>query len=248
MRSNESAINIRRGETFTYCRYIQNKDGSPYVVSSELENPHWLVSIYNSTFSQKDRYTLNKWLDLSNFPRFEITQAVRLKDIHPDYTFALTSIPLGYDDKKSHYNIDNSDVYYADNAIFYDNDENGVISYKYWEYINNEPDNRDGRWVDYTCPLFTTFTRDITKGWKVGSYSFEVSLVTGISTFDLLKSLYVLNIADYNNESAETMRDSLINDGIIDDIDLNKPIGNIDVFIPISGVNTLVVTPTVNTY
>lgn len=58
-------ITIHRGETFSMDKVIQNKDGSPYIVSSRLANPCVLIAVSTTRYAQDERYKLNKWLRLA---------------------------------------------------------------------------------------------------------------------------------------------------------------------------------------
>lgn len=72
-------IYIQRGESFTIDRTIVNRDGSPYIISSELKNPYFLITVSTNKREQLDREVYNYWLDLSKFPRFEHTQIQQLE-------------------------------------------------------------------------------------------------------------------------------------------------------------------------
>lgn len=164
-------VSVIRGESWTLSKLIENRDGSPYIISSRFKNPHWLVTVTSARYNQINRYFLNKWLELKNLPRFEITQPVKLKSIDENYNFDNMNIPAGYEGDKM--------LGYANKAIFYDESPEGVTSYKYWEYNNNDKDNFDGKWVDYYCPIITTFNTDITNQWVEQNYLYSILLVDG---------------------------------------------------------------------
>ena len=135
VRNNE--ITVQRGESWTMSKKIRNKDGSPFIVSSELANPYWLVTIASVRYEQKDRYILNKWLELSNCPRFKYTQPIELAKYGLKFSDnTLPFIDLDEDGDNNDFTGDETSGY-SNIAIFYEKDFNGVISYKYWEYINN---------------------------------------------------------------------------------------------------------------
>lgn len=58
-------ITIHRGETFSMDKVVQNKDGSPYIVSNKLANPCVLIAVSTTRYAQDERYKLNKWLRLA---------------------------------------------------------------------------------------------------------------------------------------------------------------------------------------
>ena len=125
---------------FKNIKIVQNKDGSPYIISNKLSNPYFLISISTTRYAQNNRYIKNYWLDLSKYPRFTSTNVVNLLDIKssPDgetpkyssfegieYSGAGTSFISGYVN-------DTYVTYYPDDAVFYIEDENGNRVYKYY--------------------------------------------------------------------------------------------------------------------
>lgn len=175
VRNNE--LIVTRGESFTMSKKVQNRDGSPYIISSELENPHFLITVSSSLYDVNDRYVLNKWLNLKNFPRFKHTQPVDLSRY--GLTFNDNTLPfidLDGDGKNNDFTGDETSGY-ANIAIFYEKDQNGVTKYKYWEYNDNIEGNYGGRWVDYECPIVTTYSSDDTKLWDIGTYFYQILLV-----------------------------------------------------------------------
>lgn len=169
MLARHNEITITRGETFTMNKKITNLDGSPYIVSSELQNPHWLITITPTRYSTDKNKVINKWLDISNYPRFKNTQPVKLPD---GFSFSTDEFP------NAEYNGDETSGY-ANVTIFYENNGFGVISYKYWKYINNIKGNYRGEWVDYSCDIITTYSRDITLGLAEQDYLYNINLVAG---------------------------------------------------------------------
>ena len=79
MQTRNNEIIVHRGETWTMRKLIKNKDGSPYIISSRLNNPYWLISIASATYSQANRYVLEMWLNIDDLPRFKLTRPVELK-------------------------------------------------------------------------------------------------------------------------------------------------------------------------
>lgn len=179
----KNEIEVYAGENWTMSKLIENRDGSPYIISSELLNPYWLVTISSSLYNQKNRYILNKWLSLNDFPRFKNTTPVELKSIDPTYTFENADIPSGYEGDET--------SGYANEAIFYEKDQNSVIRYKYFEYDNNEEGNYSGEWVDYKCPIITSFTSDITSEWREGNYVYSIQLVGGVAGEDIDRPIII---------------------------------------------------------
>ena len=164
-------ITVRRNETFTIDKIVQNRDGSPYLISSELQNPYFLITITNSLYDQADRYILNIWLPIDeSFPRFELTVPFNLADIktidgqtnYPNGFEDLDGLPGGY--------VNGVLVEFEkDDVLFYTEDVEGNRIYKYYD---------DG-WKDYECRIIYKFMQAITKDWVEGTYSYNIDLVSG---------------------------------------------------------------------
>lgn len=84
MKSSNNEITVHRNETFSIDRVVQNPDGSPYIVSKQLENPHLLLTVSSSKFQQNSKYELNYFLELFGpgaIPRFNLTNPIDLKSL-----------------------------------------------------------------------------------------------------------------------------------------------------------------------
>lgn len=95
METNRHFIKAHRGETFTIDKVLQNKDGSPYIISNELQNPYLLISVTGSQYDNSKTFYRNYWLNLENFPRFTRTTPVNSNEIngwHKNVTFPSTQV------------------------------------------------------------------------------------------------------------------------------------------------------------
>ena len=251
VRNNE--IIVRRGETFTVSKLIQNRDGAPYIISSELSNPYWLFTVSSLRYDQKDRYILNKWLDLKDFFRFKHTQPIELSRYGLKFTDnTLPFIDLDGDGEDDDFTGDETSGY-ANIAIFYEKDSEGVTHYKYWEYINNIEGDYSGQWVEYKCPLITLFSNSVTSNWIEQNYYYQIKLVSGISLteylIDLAKTLNI-NVDEFSNDFYfnEILYRKIyeIDKLLLDGIDTSKPLVSIDVDYPILNPTKLYVTSNLN--
>lgn len=234
MQTRNNEIIVHRGETWTMRKLIKNKDGSPYIVSSRLNHPYWLLCVSSNLYSQLGDYKLEIWCDLGNFPRFKITRPVELKSINPDYTFANTSIPSGYE-----YDEDTGKLSYANVAVFYERSSESVINYKYWAYIDNEDDPYYGEWVDYKCDITVPFTKNITDDWTEQNYYYNISLIDGETLVDYLN--IVAKQLSIDVDGISTDKDALyssifnVEPDLLSQIDIEKPLyreDNIFVILP----------------
>ena len=193
MRMNRNEITILRGETFTIDKFLSNQDGSPIIVSSELRNPHILLSIASSEYRQANMYVKHYWLPIVQ--SFFLTEPIDLLAIkneqdgvslYPDFDSieelqeidGVSYVAVGYYDG----------VYTAfepSDCVFYV-EQGGIRTYKYWS---------DG-WKDYSFRITKTFPQADTREWIPQTYLWSMQLVSGesgendvIDVFDTVQTL-----------------------------------------------------------
>lgn len=233
MQTYKNELTVTRGETFTIDKLLQNKDGSPYIVSNKLNNPFWLLSISNTVYSQENRYVKNYWLPVSS-PKFNSTNAVNIKDIKVSNDVNAMSKYNSIHDVISfpivgYYN--NSYVSFDDgtDSVFYEFDENGNATYLYWDDENNQ-------WIEYECRIIKTFLQNDTKDWLSQNYQYSIQLVSGI-----LVREYLENVAeDFGIAFDENMSDYELYNMLLNlkvkfpkDFDVEQALGSIDTMYPI---------------
>lgn len=173
MRTLNNEIIVHRNESFTIDKIIVNKDGSPFVISKELKNPFFLITISTTRYDQRDRYVLNYWIDLNDahnkMPRFSSTVCIDLKSLKTvegvikyNNFSDITNFPL------SAYIDGVERTINADDCVFYVTDGENV-QYKYY----------DNGWKDYVCRLTLPISQDVTKDWIEQSYVYSIKLVSG---------------------------------------------------------------------
>lgn len=219
MQVHNNEITVHRGETFVVSKIIKNRDDSPYIVSSKLANPYWLLTVVSSRYNQTNRYVLNKWLDLKNQPRFEFTKPVKVDE---GIDFDDFQLPAGYEGDET--------LGYANIAVFTDG-----VQYKYWVYDNLDKDDYSGRWEDYECKFTTLFSNDITAKWSEQTYLYSIFLVSGSSTYDYLKTTCEMLGLDTSDDIKE-MYDKISEEDeslVVGIENLERPIMNCDTVYPI---------------
>lgn len=177
-------ITIHRGETFSMDKVIQNKDGSPYIVSRRLKNPCVLVSVSTTRYAQDERYKLNKWLRLTN-KLFDSTEPFDLKSLTTEPNGTTAKYPNGFSDIKTYttegeyapyvaYGYIGNNLVICDynDCVFYVKDNEGVRDYRYWDK------NANG-WVKYEFRVTCPFTQAETSQWIEQSYVYSITLVSG---------------------------------------------------------------------
>lgn len=222
MQVHNNEITVMRGETFTISKVIKNRDESPYIISSKLTNPYWLIIVSSSRYSQKNRYVFNKWLNLSHVPRFEITKPINITEVGDYSSFDNMPLPGGFEG--------NPTMGYANKAVFYEQKSDGTKQYKYWVYNNTDENDYDGQWKDYTCTLSTLFQSKITSKWSEQQYLYSIFLVSGNSLHEYLMTVCQrLNIDTLDDVWHMYDQIKAIDDVYLENItDLNKPLITID--------------------
>ena len=186
MKTFNNELVIHRGETFSMDKVVQNKDGSPYIVSNKLKNPYVLVAVSTTRYDQNKRYLLNQWLPLSDKARFSITDPIDLTSFKTDVNGTVSKY-TSFDDvniRKPVLGSGGKDCivsgYIGDRFVFYDYDdcvlylenEQGIKEYRYW---NLEQEGLLKYEFRITCP----FTQDITSQWVEQSYVYSMTLMSG---------------------------------------------------------------------
>lgn len=186
MKTFNNELVIHRGETFSMDKVVQNKDGSPYIVSRELKNPYVLVAVSTTRYDQNKRYLLNLWLPLTDKVRFSITEPIDLTSFKTEAN-GIVSKYTSFDDvniRKPVLGSGGKDCivsgYIGDRFVFYDYDdcvlylenEQGIKEYRYW---NLEQECLLKYEFRITCP----FTQDITSEWVEQSYVYSMTLMSG---------------------------------------------------------------------
>ena len=176
MKVYRNEITIHRGETFTMRKKVICEDGSPFVVSNQINNPRWLITVTNSKYEQENRYVLNKWLVCGPL-KFYRSKPINIKEIPIQdgiayyQNFETMPLPAGYEGDETEG--------YADIAVFYQELENGERIYRYWKYDNDEKNDFSGDWEVYNCYITTQFNNDITSKWSSSTYWYSITLMCG---------------------------------------------------------------------
>lgn len=159
MRTYNNELSVTRGETFTMDFVVKNPDGSPYIVSSSLGKPFWLITVANTRYTQENRYVLNTWMPVECL-RFKSTVAVKIStfegNTHPDFEYG------------------DADTY--DNSAVYTDG----VSYKYWKYNQPVDAAKSGTWVDYIAPrIIVPYDVEDTSKWTEQEYLYSIALIDG---------------------------------------------------------------------
>lgn len=185
MKISNNEITIQRGEAFSIDRTVVNRDGSPYILSKELINPHILITVSSSKYNEANRYVLNSYLPLSDFPRFLFVNPINLEDVgKSDFS---TDLKLTLSDKKLVFLTAkfNGELvgFQPDDALFYLSDANGNKTYKRW-VPESMTAGSSGSWEDYSFRFVKFFDSNTTSQWLSQTYYYSISIVSGEHVLD----------------------------------------------------------------
>ena len=191
MKIRGNRIEITQGETFTLDKLIVNEDGSPFIVSSKMSNPHVLISISDSEYDTSGKYVKNYWLPIiktgnttqtgAGNKTFSETRAVNLlsiltaatdgEPVYPDGFDSITALTTGGFVTEG-YMPERGNLYvglYPSTCVFYVENSDGTKTYKYWDTESN-------KWVDYEFSIIKLFPSSDTKNWIPKKYFWNVSI------------------------------------------------------------------------
>lgn len=203
-------VKVQRNETFTFDKTIKFKNGFPLIISKDqttFPNPYILLTISDANYSQDDRYILNKWLSLENFPKFSLTVPYDIRKFYrmnsEDKVYLtgfsdITELVNGhvienyiYDETDKIMSLSPSD------AVFYELND-GVIECKYW---NTEVNN----WRDYSFRIVTSFLQELTEKWVGQSYLYSIFVVSGRTMLAYLREVAISANMDINGKTQEEL-------------------------------------------
>lgn len=258
MKTLNNEIFVQRGETFSIDRTIENKDTTPFIISSEIANPYFLLTVSSTRYEQEKRYVYRKWISLKDFVRFKQTKIVNLKDLKSEPGEYKQSNYTGFNDSKFNslqsftdpvtgvvYDnlvafgyVNNEPVLYeVGDAVFTDG-----TSYKYWD-----PDKTGNGWTDYTCRFAVMFSNQITKTWVEQNYMYSIELVSGESTLQYLRTLCEQNDIYYEDVlDVNDLVELLTEQGVEITINTKKPIVEVTFNIPLLKPTKLTVSSNIN--
>lgn len=160
MKVYNNELYVSQGEEITVDFEIQNPDGSPYIVSSEITNPYYLVTFANSRYTQQNQYKLNLWLKIGypSTPTFISTNA---KSYTGDFS------------KNEYPDTDYGDGYYYSNAAVYYKGSD----YRYFKYTSPGTFAHQGTWVSYEgSHIRFSIASEETLRWTEQEYLWSIAL------------------------------------------------------------------------
>lgn len=166
MRTIGNNIVVTRGEVFVLARDIVYRNGAPYVLRSQLENPYLLITISSNTYRMKGKYFRRYWLDLSTYPAFDKAE---IKDITEEQLTSNT-LPGGYTETTCIYRF----VTTAGES-------------EYYRYVGTSP---NGTYQSYSFSFVKTFLNTDTRDWVESNYLYEIQIVSGQKTVEYVTNTW----------------------------------------------------------
>lgn len=163
MRTLGRKIIVHRGETFTFRAEIFKNDGvTPYMLFDTYVNPYMVLTVSSNSLSMQGKYQLNSWLDLSTYHKFKYSEPYYVEDS----VVSANTLPQGHN---------------AGEYLYYTQDENGVKTFYYY------PSNA---YQVYSFVITKQFLNAQTKYWIESQYMYELSLMCGQFTIEVLTNTY----------------------------------------------------------
>lgn len=148
-------IAITRGEVFVLARELVYKNGAPYVLRSQLQNPYIIITISSNTYKMQGKYFRRYWLDLSTYPKFETAEICDISE----QNLSENTLPSGYTASRCIYRY-----IYPSGAV------------EYYRYVGTSP---TGEYEPYSFSFIQTFSNIETKSWIESNYLYEINIVSG---------------------------------------------------------------------
>lgn len=236
MRIQGNEIFVHRGEAITLQFKLTNNDGTPYIVSSELENPCWLLAISTSKYSENNRYLYKAWLPI-NLPRFKFIKPVDITSLNLviDDIGHIGDPIEDFDDITELHTIGTANNIFAASVA-----DNGDITYYQVDDIICKKDDEykyideNLLWHDYgITTIRKTIGSDVTKDWLEQGYYYSMRLVDGEQMIDYLRAVYRVVFdedapAQYDKY---TLYNKILESGynFYDEFDVENALGNLSI-------------------
>lgn len=175
MKIYKNELVVTRGEAWTYDVKLVNPDGSPFVISSQLQDPYFVFTVATGKYAEYGRYVHHYWCkfvsaasDEGGLRSYFITKPIQLTDWNtsPIDTPEIVRI---YDEARK---ID-THVDWTNLAVYFVELSDGTKEYKYY-------DASDKSFNDYECAFRIAFMSQDTMEWVEQEYNISLKLVDGV--------------------------------------------------------------------
>ena len=182
-------VYIQRGETWALDFAVKDKNGHPFTIPNNWQNPYIAITVTAARYEQKGDFRRTYWLDLTDRWVEQEDGSLALESVktftnaEPIYT---TTFDIS--DILSKYGPENDGIIVADPTS--DNDITNFLFYKWsvgdaanvYKYVEKYVENSDGTysavWKNYDFRVIKQF---ITKDWTEQSYLYDIKILAGES-------------------------------------------------------------------
>lgn len=189
-------ITVARGEAFSLTCKITNEDGTPYMISSALQNPTFLLTVANTLYQSDDkRYVLKCWTPLvTNEQGTEYVNGYVFDELVPREVHDL--------------DIENNDNIDPSKKLLYKLTQtyiSGGNTYEpdYYIYV-------DSSWKKYETIFMQNFPSIVTKEWYSKNFYYELRLVAGEFTDEFKQSLEKNSVSLYKDNPFSLITDEFV--------------------------------------
>lgn len=221
-------LTVARGEEFSLSCEITDDNGVPYMISSALPNPTFMLTVANTLYKSDDkRYVLNCWTPLVTKAPTATSVSTLVGATNVSIVYYLTAdctIDNVKYNKYTYYTYNGAtwDVYvtYVNGYVF-DTFEIGNISNltdapstserKLYKYTNGKYYIFvDSSWLEYKTIFVQTFSSSITRDWLNKNFYYELRLVAGELTDEFRQKLSEDKLNEYTDNPFDLITDEFV--------------------------------------
>lgn len=241
MENNGNEQFVQQGENWNLDKVLSssNREYIPYIVSSQRANPFFVVTVASTKYEKNYRYVKSWWNspDEMKIPTFYQTVPQPYGEIDSESDIPSTATTLGDTKNKRYlyqYTLKSDSI---DPALGHK-----PYYYFYYDFTNNN----EGRLVlGYECKITFNFLSKDTAEWTGQNYLYQITLVSGEMMEDTLTSIYRDKGAPSDWPETKEAQYNYVKiqwpDELQPDIDIDSPLGRIDIPEPILPPTTLYV-------
>ena len=228
MENNGNEQFVQQGENWNLDKVLSssNREYIPYIVSSQRKNPFFVVTVASTKYEKNYRYVKSWWNspDEMKIPTFYQTVPQYIGELNSESDIPQSGILAG-ENKNQRY------LYQYTLANELINPDIGHKPYHYFYYDYSSNDN--GTLVkDYECKITFNFMSNDTAQWTGQNYLYQITLVSGQLMADRLEEIYRAHAPEDWPDTIEAqykyVKVQWPNE-LQPDIDIDSPLGRIDV-------------------
>lgn len=259
-------VYIQRGETWALDFAVKDKNGHPFMLFKDWQNPYIAITVTAAMYEQEGDFRRTYWLDLTNqwveqedgsLALVPVKKFVSTEPLYAEAIFNTDNNEVGFDiaDLLSIYGPANGGKIVADptsenditNFLFYGtlDRKGGIYHYRYVKsYTKNNDGTYTAEWEDYDFRIVKQF---VTKDWTEQSYLYDIKILTGESLEEHIATILRSQNVTFEDFPWSSQQTRAYIDKIVD---VNKRVEMLDLYasgvplMPDYEVKTLILPPT----